>query len=354
VRAFDYSSATTLSDVASSLDGQARPLAGGTDLLPLMKLDVAAPPRLVDIKRVADLRPDVQPDGDGVRIGALTTLAALESHPVLRERYTALAESAGLAASPQLRNMATLGGNLLQRPRCWYFRSSLFHCWLKGGTECHAREGENQYHAILGDSPCVAVHPSDPPAALLLFDAVVHTTRREIALADFFAEPSEDRRTENVLAPDELIVAITLPPARGRSTYLKAMNRKVWAFALVGVAVRLDFAPSPASASVQSASPAEQPSSPSGARGPASSAAQSPESLTVADARVVLNGVATIPYRASAAEAALVGKPLTESSIAAAADAAIASAHPLAHNAYKLPLTQGLLRQALRSLSASS
>jgi xanthine dehydrogenase YagS FAD-binding subunit len=338
VRAFDYSSATTLSDAAEFLDGRARPLAGGTDLLPLMKLDVAGPPRLVDIKRLPELRADIQPEGDGLRIGALTTLSMLESSPLVRERYAALAESAGLAASPQLRNMATLGGNLLQRPRCWYFRSSLFHCWLKGGTECHARDGENQYHAILGESPCVAVHPSDPPAALLLFDAVIHTTRRQIPVHEFFVEPTDDHRTENILEPDELILAVTLPPASGRSTYLKAMNRKVWAFALVGVAVRVEL---DATRRVNGATPS----------GAATPNATGP---TVADARIVLHGVANVPYRVQAAERALIGQSLTQSTITAAAEAAVVSAHPLEHNAYKLPLTHGLLRQALLSLSHSS
>ncbi|MBV9357385.1 MAG: FAD binding domain-containing protein [Chloroflexi bacterium] len=217
--------------------------------------------------------------------------------------------------------MATLGGNLLQRPRCWYFRSPLFQCWLKGGDECHAREGENQLHAVLGDSPCVAVHPSDPPAALLALDAELQLTARTLPLAEFFTLPTEDHRLEHWLGPNELIQAVRLPrPGAGtRSTYLKAMNRKVWAFALVGVAalVRLES-----------------------------------DNRHVTDARVVLNGVAPIPWRAAAAEQELVGRDLDDRTIHRAAEAAVSAAHPLAHNAYKLPLTESLIRQGLQALAA--
>jgi xanthine dehydrogenase YagS FAD-binding subunit len=323
MRAFEYATASGLDEALSLLqaDGQIRPLAGGTDLLPLIKADVARPRRLVDLKRVPELAAGIQTTPTGLTIGALTTLSALESDARLRQGYAALVEAIGQAATPQLRNMATLGGNLLQRPRCWYFRSAHFQCWLKGGEVCHAREGENQLHAIFDASPCVAVHPSDPPAALLALDAAVALSSargsRTLPLAEFFTLPTHDHRLENVLQPGELVTAVHLPSATGvRSTYRKAMNRKVWAFALVGVAaaVRLD------------------------GHG------------RVERARLVLNGVAPIPWRAEAAERELQGRPLDEAAIGRAADAALADARALSNNRYKLPLAGGLMRQALRGL----
>ncbi len=325
MRPFEYSRPSDLPGAVSLLDGgegRVRPLAGGTDLLPLMKVEVVAPERVVDIKQIPDLSAGIAERADSLTLGALTSLAALASEPLVRERYTALAEAAGLAASPQLRNMATLGGNLLQRPRCWYFRSPLFHCWLKGGDECPAREGENQLHAVLGDSPCVAVHPSDPPAALLALDAELQLTGRTVPVAEFFTLPTEDHRLENRLAPNELIQAVRVPrpPFGTRSTYLKAMNRKVWAFALVGVAALVHF---------------------------------EADHRAVAGARLVLNGVAPIPWRAEAAEHELTGHELTDQTIRRAAEAAVATAQPLGRNGYKVPLTESLVRQALRALAAA-
>jgi xanthine dehydrogenase YagS FAD-binding subunit len=323
-----------------------QPLAGGTDLLTLMKADVAAPVRLVNVKRVAELTRGVEETSEGLVIGALTTVADLESNAAVRERYPALAEAVSLAASPQLRNMATIGGNLLQRPRCWYFRNTLFHCWLKGGDECHARDGENEQHALFGydgddgdstgasapgaeragqgrGSPCVAVHPSDPANALLALDAEVRLRgqdgERTLPLAEFFALPTGDRRTETVIRPDELLLSVRIPaPAEGtRSTYLKAMDRKIWAFALVGVAAVLRV-----------------------------------DAGRIADARIVLGGVAPIPWRAVEAERVLAGQPPGDDLFTRAAGAALSDARPLAHNAYKLPLARNLLRRALAALAA--
>jgi xanthine dehydrogenase YagS FAD-binding subunit len=323
MRSFEYATANGLEQAIALLgegDGVVRPLAGGTDLLPLMKADVAQPRRLVDLKHLPELAAGIRETPDGVSIGALTTLSALASSPVLRSRFAAVAEAADLAATPQLRNMATLGGNLLQRPRCWYFRSAHFNCWLKGGEVCHALDGENQLHAMLGDSQCVATHPSDPPAALLAFDAQVTLSSsggsRTLPLAEFFTLPNDEHRVENVLQPGEIVTAIHLPGAAGaRSTYLKAMNRKVWAFALVGAAAVVKL-----------------------------------EGGEVRRARLVLNGVAPIPWRAHAAERVLEGSDLADETIANAAQAALADAHPLSKNGYKVRLAEGLIRQTLRSL----
>jgi xanthine dehydrogenase YagS FAD-binding subunit len=339
MRAFAYERAASIDDAVeqrshdgrvtspgADLDGGAQFLAGGTDLLTLMKGDIVSPATVIDIKRAADLPRGIAPasGGDGgLTIGALTTLSEIEHHPTIASEYSALAQAVAQAATPQLRNIATIGGNLLQRPRCWYYRSSLFRCWLRGGTECHARDGENQHHAILGESPCVAVHPSDAASALMALGATVRLRgragERTLAMDDLYAEPTEQRRTETTVEPADLLLDVHLPkPAPGsRSVYLKAMDRKVWAFALVGVAAVVRM-----------------------------------EGVRIADAHVVLSGVAPTPWRATTAEAALAGRDATPNVLAEAADAAVASAHPLEHNGYKVPLARNLIRRALADAAA--
>ncbi len=337
MRPFAYGRAETVEEALSLLDRHedgAQPasetsthlLAGGTDLITLMKASVTEPVQLVDIKRIEDLPRGIHAAGGngtgGVNLGALTTLSEIEQSPLLQSRYTTLAQAAALAATPQLRNMATLGGNLLQRPRCWYFRQELFYCWLKGGDQCHAYDGQNQHHALFGGGPCYAVHPSDLPAALLALDAQVHLRsaagERTISVEEFYALPEPDRRQETVLAADELILSIDLPapPDGARSVYLKAMDRKVWAFALVGVAAVVQVAQG-----------------------------------RITQARLVLSGVAPIPWRVPAAEQVLVGQPPGAALFEQAADAALADARPLAHNGYKVPLARALIRQALEEVS---
>lgn len=332
MRQFDYAAPPTL-DAAIALlgangavpdDGRAvRPLAGGTDLLTLMKADLVAPHTLIDIKRLADLDDRIEPGPDGLEIGALATLAQIEDDPLVRAGYPALAEAAALAATPQLRNMATVGGNLLQRPRCWYFRNPHVSCWLKGGDDCPAREGENQLHALFGDSPCVAVHPSDPATALLALGAQVRlrgpASERTVPLAEFFTLPTAGHRRETALGPAELVVSLLIPdaPEGTRSAYLKAMDRKVWAFALVGVA-----------------------------------AVARVEDGRIADARLVLGGVAPVPWRAEAAERVLVGSPAIVETFERAAGAALAGAEPLRHNGYKLEVARALIRRALEAATA--
>ena len=328
MRTFEYVRASTLDEAPGLVQGAHTPqdgtrfLAGGTDLLTLMKADVVQPSLLVDIKRTEGLPRGVEETKDGLTLGALVTLGEIERHPGIAERYRALMEAVSLAATPQLRNMATIGGNLLQRPRCWYYRSSLFHCWLKGGAECHARDGENQHHALFGESPCVAVHPSDAASALIALGATVRLRgsagERTLSVEELFAEPTEERRTETVIRPDELLLDVRLPALAGgaRSTYLKAMDRKVWAFALVGVAAMLRL-----------------------------------EHRNVAEARIVLSGVAPIPWRAHAAEQELIGQDVTPERIACAAERALEGARPLEHNGYKVPLAQNLIRRALTDLA---
>ena len=346
MRAFEYVRAATIDEATAHLTkkhaaaGAPRPsrtavqlpvvpengtrvLAGGTDLLTLMKADIIAPSLLVDIKRLGDLPLGIEQASDGgVRLGALTTLSEIEQHPLVTERYPALAQAISQAATPQLRNMATIGGNLLQRPRCWYYRNSLFNCWLKGGDECHARDGENSHHAVLGESPCVAVHPSDPAAALMAYGATVRLRgpagERTLPISELFAEPTDERRTETTLQPGELLLDITLPelPTGSRSVYLKAMDRKVWAFALVGVAAVVQM-----------------------------------DGERIRSAQLVLSGVAPIPWHAADAESMLIGQPATPETFAKAAEAAVHDAHPLEHNDYKLPLARSLVSRALTDVA---
>ncbi len=330
MRAFDFVRPESLVEAVALLDGRAAggangsaALAGGTDLLTLMKAELYAPERLIDIKRLAELDNRIEEGDDGVSIGALTTLAQLEDDPRVKSLFPALAQAAALAATPQLRHMATIGGNLLQRPRCWYFRNPRVRCWLKGGDECPAREGENQLHALMDVSPCVAVHPSDPATALVALDARVRlrgaSGERDLLLADFFVPPTEERRTETVIRGNELIVSIQVPtvPSDTHSTYLKAMDRKVWAFALVGVAAVVRI-----------------------------------EERVITEARLVLGGVAPVPWRVENAERMLIGAAASSEIIEIAADAALEGAEPLEHNGYKVPLAKALVREALGALVA--
>ena len=326
MRAFDYASPVGIEDALALLpaDGgdRVRPLAGGTDLLTLMKAEIVAPARLVNVKHLSELA-GIRDDGpEGLTLGALTTLAELETSPIVAARYPVLAEAAAVAATPQLRNMATVGGNLLQRTRCWYFRNPRFHCWLKGGDECQAEEGENRLHAILGGGPCWSAHPSDIAPALLALDTEVRLRgpagERTLPLAELFALPEDGRRTETVLRPDELVLSIRIPaaPAATRGAYRKAMDRKIWAFALVGVAAVLRL-----------------------------------EGRRIVHARLALGGVAPVPWRATAAEAVLLDGEAGDALFARAAEAALADARPLRDNGYKVPLARTLIRQALSALA---
>jgi xanthine dehydrogenase YagS FAD-binding subunit len=327
MRAFEYASPTSIDEVFALLsadpDGGVRPLAGGTDLVTLMKADIVAPARLVNIKRLTELAAIRDEGADGLTVGALTTLVEIETSPIIRERYPVLAEAAAVAATPQLRNMATVGGNLLQRSRCWYFRNPRVRCWLKGGDDCPARDGENHLHAVLGGGPCWSAHPPDIAPTLLALDAEVRLRgphgRRTLPLAEFFALPVADRRTETTLRPDELVEGVRIPPQPEgtRSTYVKAMDRAIWAFALVGVAVALRL-----------------------------------DGRRVTHARLALGGVAPIPWRATAAEAILLGGEASDGLFARAADVALADARPLRDYGYKLPLLRALIRRAFAELAA--
>lgn len=316
---FAHIDVVSLAEAIPLLEPATQPIAGGTDLIPLMKEGLASPTTVLNLKQLGDLH-FLHEDEDGLHIGALTTLAELDRSPIVRSGYAALADAAGQAASPQLRNTATIGGNLLQQVRCWYYRGD-FHCWMKGGDECQARGGENQFHAIWDQSPCVAVHPSDPPAALVALGAELRIAgtqgERTLAIADFLQPPTDERRSLHTLEPEELIVEIIVPRSSSRSVYLKAMDRGAWAYALVSVA---------AAARVQA--------------------------RRVEELRIVLGGVANTPLRVTTAERLVEGQTLDEALIQRAGEAAIAGALPLRRNGYKLPLARNLVAQALRDLVA--
>lgn len=329
MRPFTYERPESLEAAMSRLenhaDGQSvRPLAGGTDLLTLMKSDIVRPETLIDIKRVAELDDRIETTAEGTTIGALATLSQLEHDSIILGSFPALADAASQAATPQLRNMATIGGNVLQRPRCWYFRDKDISCWLKGGDSCPARDGENTHHAIFQESPCVAVHPSDSAAALIALNAQVRIRStvggRTVPIEDFFTLPTDDHRRENVLEPGELILGFTLPApeAGSRSVYLKAMDRKAWAFALVGVAVSVTV-----------------------------------RDGRISDARVVLGGVAPIPRRVTRVEEALRGAVPDSSLFRRMATLALEDAQPLRRNAYKVVLARTMIERALSTAAVS-
>jgi xanthine dehydrogenase YagS FAD-binding subunit len=286
--------------------------AGGIDLLDLMKGDIIRPQRLVNLLTVKGpaLRA-ITVQEDGLHIGALATLAELAAHA---EAPPVLAEAAGAAATPQIRNVATVGGNLAQRPRCWYFRSHTFPCARKEGNTCYAQKGENKYHAVFDNGDCAVVQASSLAAPLVALDAVVVTTKRKIPIEKFFVPTTTDITKEHVLEEGEIITAVVVPAAARtwKNAFREATERDSQDWSLVTAAVTLVM-----------------------------------DGGAVKSARVALGSVAAVPYRVPAAEAALVGKRITEANALKAAEAAFAKATPFADNAYKVPLGRAILKRAI-------
>jgi xanthine dehydrogenase YagS FAD-binding subunit len=322
VNNFSYSRPATLKEASAQLgkeQGKVALLAGGTDLLGEMKDNLLTPERLVHIKHLRELQ-GIRPGKAGLRIGAATLLVDIVESTAVQEQTPLLAMSAGKVGTPQIRNMGTIGGNLCQRPRCWYFRNG-YPCFKHGGNTCFSATGENEYHAILAAGPSFIVHPSDTAGALVALGATVRiaggTRERTVPIERFFVTPRENVLRENILLPNEILTEIEVPnaPAGSKAIYVKEMVREMWDFPLCSVAAMVTM-----------------------------------KDGIVQDARVVLGGVAPIPYRAAKAEAALRGKPLNEVSAAAAGEAAVEGARPLAKNAYKVPLTKAVVKRALLSL----
>jgi xanthine dehydrogenase YagS FAD-binding subunit len=330
MKAFEWASPKTVSEAVKLLqaapaaardpDDAPRPIAGGQDLLTTMKDYLTRPTRVVNLKSIRGLDRITGDGRRGLKIGALVTLTQLEENADVRRDFPGLAEAARSVATPQIRNLGTVGGNLCQRPRCWYYRLEEAVCLKKGGSECFAATGENKYNAILGGGPSYIVHPSDLAPMLVALGARVAVTgpqgARTIALEKFFTLPSEGSiRRENVLQNDDIITEISVPASgfAARSTYLKFKERESLDFALASVAAAVELN----------------------------------ADRTVKQARIVLGGVAPIPWRAPQAEAFLAGKRLDQEALAEAARRALDGAKPLAKNAYKIPLTQTLVRRAL-------
>lgn len=316
---FSYERPEELDQALKLAGPHARFIAGGTNLVDLMKENVERPERLIDITALPLHGVLVGEDG-GLRIGALVSNADLAWHPRVQSHFPLLAEALLAGASPQLRNMATVGGNLLQRTRCQYFYDVATPCNKREpGSGCPARAGLNRNHAILGASEhCVATHPSDMCVALAALEAVVHVAgpggTRVIAFADFHRLPGDEPQRDNLLAADELITEVELPPSpfARHSAYLKIRDRASYAFALVSVAAALRV-----------------------------------EQGTVAEARIALGGVAHKPWRLPDAEAALVGRPCTPAALRVAADLLLQGAEGLGRNTFKVELARRAVVRAL-------
>ncbi|TPJ53123.1 xanthine dehydrogenase family protein subunit M [Mesorhizobium sp. B2-6-4] len=296
-------------------------IAGGTNLADYMKLGVARPERLLDLNGLSEpaLR-RIETDGEGLRLGALVRMGDAAENAEIKRRYPVIAESLQLAASGQLRNMASLAGNILQRTRCEYFRETSWPCNKREpGSGCAAMDGFNRQHAVLGTSEnCIATYHGDFAQALIALDATVHVQghngRRKIPFASLHRLPEDSPHIETDLAPDEIVTAIEVPAGAWtrRSRYLKIRDRQSYAFALASAAVALDL-----------------------------------DGETVNEARIALGGVATVPWRARAAEEILRGKVLDEAAAAEAAEAAFAEAQPRRHNAFKIELGKRTLIRGL-------
>jgi xanthine dehydrogenase YagS FAD-binding subunit len=318
VKAFAYVNPASEKDAVGALSSQfekAVPIGGGQDLLARMKDYVTQPDRLVNVKGA--LESAVTPLNGGLRIGAAMKLVDLAEHPEVARMYPAISAAAIEVGTPQIRNQGTVGGNLNQRPRCWYFRNEEFVCLKKGGDTCFSITGENQFHAILGGGPSFIVHPSSLAVPSIAYNATFRLFgpkgERRVPASEYFTPPTKNVRTENVLAPDELLTHVILPPpADVKSGHYEVRYKASHDWPIAFATVLLDF-----------------------------------EGSTVRTARVVMGAVAPIPWRSQAAEAALAGKSITEATAAAAADAALRDAHPLRQNAYKIDVAKVAVKRAI-------
>jgi len=292
---------------------------GGSDLLGMMKEGLVSPDVVVHLRSIKSL--DRITVKNGATIGGETTLDAIAASAAIRRDYRVLAEAAESVATPQIRNVATIAGNVCQRPWCWYYRNG-FKCLKNGGTTCYSVNGENEFHAIFGGGPSYIVHPSDTAPALVALDATFRIVgpggERRVPAADFFTLPTVDASRENVLKDGDVLAEIVLPAraAGARSAYHKILDREAWTHAVVSAAVVLDM-----------------------------------DKDVCRRARVVLGGVAPIPWRLPEVEKQLTGKRITPDVAASAGEAAVAGARPLAKNGYKVPLTRNMVRRTLEDLA---
>jgi len=320
LKAFAYVNATNEKEVVAALktDGIALPLAGGQDLLARMKDYIDSPDRVVNVKNALDATVTATPDG-GLKIGAAMKIIDLYEHQQVARMYPAVNAAAIEIGTPQIRHQGTVGGNVNQRPRCWYFRNEEFVCYKKGGSRCFAVNGENQYHAIFGnDGPSHIVHPSSLAVPFVAYGAKFRVLgpngEREVAGADFFTMPTLANVTkENVLDDEEILTHVILPPPGNVKSGHYEVRYKAshdWPLAFSTVVLAMN-------------------------------------GNTIASARVVLGAVAPIPWRSKPAEAALAGKPLNEDTASLAAEAAVSDAQPMSGNAYKIQIAKTAVKRAL-------
>ena len=317
---FSYVNATSLKQVTSLLSdsewGEVMLLAGGTDLLSELKEYIETPKTLINLKTLPGMD-SISSDTSGLKIGALTTVAEIAMHPTIQQHYTVLAQAASSVATPQIRNVGTLGGNLCQRPRCWYYRDETVSCLKKGGDICYAVDGLSKYHAILGGDPVYIVHPSDIAPALIALNATLKITGpdgdKTMKVEEFFTLPSANPFRENVLEPNEIVVEVEVPKPKPntKSLYLKAREKGAPDFALASVAGVFEM-----------------------------------NGKTCQSANVVLGGVAPAPWRSTEAETVLTGKTINDAISMKAGEEAVKDAQPLADNEYKVTLTQNLISRA--------
>ncbi len=321
---FDYIQPKTLEEASSLLrkaDGKAIPYSGGTDALSLLKEDIISPEQVVNLKNIPNLTGISYEEGKGLKIGGLVTITDIAENPIIKEKYSVLSEAADKIASPQLRNVGTIGGNLNQRPRCWYFRKD-FDCIRKGGSICYAVDGENKYHCVTGGGPCYIVHPSDMAVALLALDASVNIfsgkKTRTIPVSDFFILPEVNHLKENILEPGEILTEIIVPelPNNTKSGYYKFMEREVWDFAVVSVAAVL-----------------------------------TKNGNSLSKGRIAFGGIAPIPWLDKNINNMLKGLPLNDESIDKAVSQILAGAEPLEQNEYKIPLAKNITRNIIHKLA---
>lgn len=296
-------------------------IAGGTDLITELKKRIRTPHKLINLKTLPQSR-YIEFETENPKIGALTTISEVEENFDISTHFPVLRQAAASIGSPQIRNAGTVGGNLCQSVRCWYYRHPQLQCWLKGGQTCYARKGLNRLHAVFGQSPCVAVNPSDLAPALIALDASAKIAKtdgsRKIPIESLYRLPDTNHRAQTILTPGEIIVEVSMPKKRADSSaiYLKLMERATWSFALVSVAVAIDW-----------------------------------NEDRVKHGKIVLGGVAGIPWRVHEAERLLPGQRIDDSLAHAVSEACVLDAKPLKENAYKIPMVQNLLKRALLALT---
>jgi len=319
------SSVRDASELLADTTRRALPIAGGVDLLGELKERLVEPDLLVNLKSIRELD-SIRFDSDGtLRLGALATLSAVAGHERIRRDYPAIAQAAASVGSPEIRNVGTVGGNLCQRPRCFYYRSALHKCLKKGGDVCFTTLGNSRYHAVLGGGPSYIVHPSDLAPALVACEARIliaaPSGRKDVPLQTFYVLPSVRLDHETILRAGEIVTEVVVPAtssaaAGARSLFLKIREKESFDFALASVAASLKF-----------------------------------DGETCRSARIVLGGVAPVPWRSEEAEREVAGRSIDVPVAGRAAEAALRNAAPLPHNGYKVPLATALVRRALLSLS---